>query len=127
MKIVNKLLYLLSISVILFSLTTFVYDINCMGENQKGYGHFFVWIIKGYSSLSYQIDVFKLIFDFFIFSIIIFLLMYYIKNTSRWLSIILYCISSLIILIITFCFFILELYFEKINCETIFSSISFVW
>lgn len=35
-----------------------------MEEMQEGKGHFFVWIIRGYTSLSYQVDALKLFFDF---------------------------------------------------------------
>ena len=125
MKFTNKIFISVSITIILFTITVCKYNIECIGEIQEGRGHFFVWLIKGFSSLSYRVDLIKLILDFSIFFIIIFFLMYFVKKSfNRWLSIVLYSISILIFLILIPSIWIGEIYFEEINCKSIFSSIS---
>lgn len=96
-----------------------------MEEIQEGKGHFFVWLVRGYSSLSYQIDITKLISDFLIFFFIIlifskifkFKIYQYIKLTVGFFAFLL--IVAIIIYAFTF-----DVYFEKIKCDVIFSSIS---
>ena len=128
MRLINKIFISFSITILLFILTICEYNIECMGEIEEGRGHFFVWLIKGFSSLSYQIDLIKFIFDFSMFFTIIFLLVYFIKESfSRWLSILLYSISILLFLMLIPSILIGEIYFDKIDCKTIFSSISFGW
>lgn len=128
MKTIKNLFLSLSITIILFTLTMFRYDIICMEENQQGYGHFLVWLKRGFTSLSYQIDLFKLIFDFSAFFIIIFFIIhFYKKKFSKWFNVIIYCISLIILLMMLPYFLVTEIYFDKIDCSTIYSSICLGW
>lgn len=129
MKLIEKIFFPLSLSVIFFTITIFKFETICMEESQKGYGHFLVWLIKGYSSLSYQIDLVNFSFDFaIIFIIAFFCCFYYRKYTiNNFFKILLYFCSSLILLVVIFSFFIFEIYFREIECKIIFNSISFGW
>lgn len=125
MKAIYRYYYLFSITLLIFMITIFKYETNCMEEIQEGKGHFFVWLVRGYSSLSYQIDITKLISDFLIFFFIIlifskifkFKIHQYIKLTVGFFAFLL--IVAIIIYAFTF-----DVYFEKIKCDVIFSSIS---
>lgn len=128
MKSISKLLLSLSITLILYTITTLKYSLICLGENTYGYGHYFVWLQKGYTSLSYKFDLYKLLFDFLFFLIPILLIVFLVKNSfSRWTKIAIYCISILIILIIAPYFLISEIYLEIINCKVIYSSFDSIW
>jgi len=128
MKTKNKIFISLSTTVIIFTITIVKYTINCMNENMQGYGHFFVWLKRGFSSLSFQVDFLGLILDFFIFFFIILILLQVIKkDISKRITILLYSMSLIIILMIIPFFIISEIYFEKIDCDVIYSSISYGW
>lgn len=128
MKILNKIIFSLAISIIIFVMTIIKYEMICMGEVQYGYGHFLPWLNKGYSSLSYQIDALKLLLDFLIFFIGIFLWQRFIQfSISKMFKIILYVISIFTILIFISFFYLFEIYFDSIDCKIIYSSFSLAW
>lgn len=128
MKIIYKYYYLFSITLLLYLLTILKYEINCMEEMQEGKGHFFVWIIRGYTSLSYQVDALKLFFDFSISFAIVFFISFFIKfQIHQYIKAVISIISFFVILGLISFLFISEVYIEKINCHTIYSSFSIGW
>lgn len=128
MKTIYKYYYLFSITFILYLITLLKYEINCMEEIQDGKGHFLVWIVRGYTSLSYQVDIIKLIIDFLLSFLIILLFERFIRfKMHRYIKIIINISAFLIILTVLSFLFIGEVYFEKINCEVIYSSLSIDW
>ncbi|MCQ9637661.1 MULTISPECIES: hypothetical protein [unclassified Chryseobacterium] len=99
-----------------------------MEETQQGIGHFLVWSVRGFTSLSYKVDLLRLICDFLLFFIIIFCAIFFIKKAvNKWFKIIIYVISFIIILLLVPYFLITEIYFEKIACQVIYSSFSLGW
>lgn len=126
MNLFLKNYYIFSSSLLLFFVTLLKYNLNCLGETEEGTGHFFVWLTHGYTSLSYQIDVIKLLADFVLIFFIVFIIIKFIKSKiHKYLKFTLNLISFLIILGIISMFFINEIYFEKIDCEVVYSSMSF--
>jgi hypothetical protein len=99
-----------------------------MGDTHSGYGHFFVWLTRGYTSLSYQVDLIKLTFDFTIFFSTIFLVIEFLNyKLSKLLTIITYLVAVFIFLALASVPILFEIYFAEINCEIIFRDISFGW
>lgn len=128
MKIFKKILLALSFTIIIFTTIIFKYNINCMGDTQSGYGHFFVWLTRGYTSLSYQVDLIKLIFDFIIFFSTIFSVIEFLNyNLNKLLTTITYLVAVFIFLALASVTILFEIYFAEINCEIIFRNISFGW
>lgn len=96
-----------------------------MEETQDGKGHFFVWLINGYSSLSYQVDIKKLIFDFLIYLLVVSSFSKIIKfSLHKYIKISITILSSLILVSIVIFALIFEVYYEEIVCDIIISSIS---
>lgn len=124
----KKIINYISIVIVIFTLTILRYEINCSEESQYGYGHAFVWLQKGYTSLSYQIDLIKLISDFAFTSIIVFIVSSLIKySINKFLRIIVYIVSLIILILIIFIYSFMEIYFNKIDCDIIYQSIKLGW
>lgn len=129
MKLLEKLFFSFSMAIILFAISIIQYETQCLGEIKKGYGHYFVWLERGYTSLSYQIDSVKFILDFLLFFIMVFCFTYFVKKQVyvKWFKILIYALTLIIILLIIPYLSIAEVYFEKNDCEVIYSSFDFYW
>ncbi len=127
MKLLNRLFLSFCITIILFSFTVLRYNINCMGEIQQGYGHFFVWSVRGATSLSYEVDLLRLVFDFLLFFILVLGAVSFIgMDVSKRFKTIIYVVSFVTVLLLIPYFLIMQPYLGKVDCQVIYSSFSSV-
>ncbi|WP_343558732.1 hypothetical protein [Sphingobacterium sp.] len=98
-----------------------------MGEIQQGYGHFFVWSVRGATSLSYEVDLLRLVFDFLLFFILVLGAVSFIgMDVSKRFKTIIYVVSFVTVLLLIPYFLIMQPYLGKVDCQVIYSSFSSV-